>query len=134
MGPFSQEESMNVRSNEHGKGTISSLFWMLVLAGVIFACYNGMPPYIAHYNLQDKMVEVCRLGRAGNPDNKILDILMKKVREEELQAYIHPQDFSIVTQESSRRITCTYDREIKFLPGMVRTIHFTANADQPVAY
>jgi hypothetical protein len=133
-GQRPQEESMSARTNEHGKGTISSIIWMLVFAGFIYASWNVAPAYIAHYSLQDKMVELCRLGRSGNPDQKILDILMKKVREEELMAYIHPQDFTIVTQEGSRRITVSYDRQLKVLPGYVRTVHFEGSADQPVAF
>ena len=34
-------------------------------------------------------------------------------------------DFTISSRESSRRITCSYDREVKVLPGFVRVFHFT---------
>jgi len=125
---------MRGRRGEEGKGTISSIIWLLVLAGAGYALLNVGPAYLHHYNLQDKMVELCRMGRTANVDQKIQDQLMKTVREEELDAYIHPQDFQISSIDTSRRITVSYDRELKVLPGIVKTFHFEAKAEALTAF
>jgi len=121
------------RKNERGAGNLSSIIWLLVIVAVGYACFNVIPPYIAHYTVQDKMVEVCRLG-SNNTDQKILDMLMKKVNEEGLGFYIKARDFNIVTTPSNRRIRLEYDREIKVLPGWTKIQHFKAEAEQPLAF
>jgi hypothetical protein len=125
---------MTGRSSEEGKGTISSIIWLLALAAVGYAIINVGPAYVHHYDLQDKMVELCRMGRMPNVEQRILDQLMKTVREEELDAYVHPQDFQITSVDTSRRITVSYDRELKVLPGWVKTFHFEAKAEALTAF
>jgi hypothetical protein len=122
------------RKTEQGGGTISSIIWLLVFVGVLYAMWNVAPAYIAQYNLQDKMVEVARVGRSTNPDDKILSMLMKKVNEEGLQYFIKANNFEIVTTETNRRIRVQYDRELKVLPGYTRKVHFDYLAEQPVAF
>jgi hypothetical protein len=125
---------MRSRKGERGGGTISAIIWLAVLAAAGYAMFNVGPAYVTHYSLQDKMVELCRLGRSQNPDQKILDALMKRVNEEGLGPYIVPSAFVISTDATSRRISVEYDRELKVLPGMVRNFHFTANAEGLVAF
>jgi hypothetical protein len=100
----------------------------------VYAGFNVLPAYIAHYEVQDKMVEVCRLGASMHSDDRILELLMKKVREERLEQWVKANNFQIVTAASNRRIRLEYDRDIKILPGFVRRQHFTAEADQPLAF
>jgi uncharacterized membrane protein len=125
---------MAMRRNERGNATISAVFWLAVLGAAIYAAFNVIPVYVAHYELQDKMVEVCRLGRSMNPDDKILEMLLKKVREEGLTDWVRATNFQIITSESNRRIRVDYDREVKILPGIVRKQRFSAEADQPLAF
>jgi hypothetical protein len=128
-----KELSMRDRTSEHGKGALSSIMWLAVVALVIYMGLNGAPPYIAHWTLTDKMNEVGRMHR-GYTDDRILEILMKHVREEELDPYIKPQSFKIETRESNRRITVAYDRQVKWLPiaSAQPIVHFTYEAVQPI--
>jgi hypothetical protein len=125
---------MKDRRKEQGKGTLSTIVWLGALAAVIYSALNVGPAYIGHWNVADKMNEVARLPRGLNSDDRIRELIMKTVKEEGLDPYVKPQAFQIQTQESSRRINLAYDRELKILPGMTKTIHFTAQADQPIAY
>jgi hypothetical protein len=125
---------MPVRNSQRGAGTLSGIVWLLVIVAIGYACWNAIPPYISHYEIQDKMVEVCRLGASVYPDQKILDMLMKKVGEERLDFIIKSKDFTIQTTATNRRITLQYDREIKILPGFTRMHHFKAEAEQPLAF
>jgi hypothetical protein len=125
---------MRVRKSEEGKNTIANILWLGALAAVIYAALNAGPAYIAHYTLTDKMDEVCRLPKALHKDERILETLMKAVREEGLADYIRTQNFTIQTGDGSRRILLEYEREVKFLPGFVKTVQFSSKADQPIAF
>ncbi len=124
---------MPVRRNERGAGALSTIIWLLVIAAVGYACWNVIPAYVAHYTIQDKMVEVCRLG-SNTPDQKIVDMLMTRVNQEGLASYIKSRDFQVTTSASNRRIRLEYDRDLKILPGWIKMQHFKAEAEQPLAF
>lgn len=125
---------MQDRDRQRGEGRLSSLFWLAMIGALGYAGYNAAPAYMAHYVLKDKMLEVCRLPKGTNPDAKILDILMKEVREQSLDPYVNRDSFRISTRENGRRINLDYDREVVFLPGIRRMIHFTGEVDQPTIW
>lgn len=124
---------MRVRS-EKGEGKLSGLLWLVAFAGLAYAAWNVAPVYFANYSLQDRMIEVARLGRGMNPDEKILDILMKEVRELDLSPYVQRSDFRIMTEEQRRRIWVAYDREAQVLPGWRKNFNFKIEADQPLVF
>jgi hypothetical protein len=125
---------MRDRTTEHGKGTLSTIVWVAILGMGVYAALNVGPAYVAHWNLTDKMNEVCRLPRSPNPDDRLRELIMKTVREEGLDPFVKAQAFKIQTLESSRRISVDYDREVKIIPGVTKVLHFSGQADQPVAY
>ena len=45
------------------------------------------------------MLDVCRLPRATNPDERILDRLLKEVREQQLEFYIDRSSFRVTTTD-----------------------------------
>jgi len=122
---------MRLRS-EKGEGRLSSIIWLIVLAAFGYAVWHVGPIYIAGYSLSDKMNEMARAPKYNHPDEKIVDQLMKEVRERRLDPYIPRSAFKVTTYEGSRRITVEYDVPIEWLPGMKRTFHFKHEADQPI--
>ena len=120
--------------SEKGEGRLSSLFWLVGFAALAYAGWNLFPVYFSNYSLQDKMIEVSRLGRAMNPDEKILDMLMKEVRDLDLSAYVRRSDFRIQTEELRRRIWVDYDRVATVLPGWKKKFHFSIEVDQPLLF
>jgi hypothetical protein len=123
-----------VRRNEAGGSTLSSIVWLAILVGVLWAIFNVAPAYMAHYNMQDKMREVARMGISTNPDNKIMEVLMKHIRDEGLSDFVQPANFRIQTGANRRRITLDYEREVKVLPGVPHIFKFSYQADEPTAY
>ncbi len=124
------------RSRERGEGRLGSIIGLLVLAWVVYLVVNVGPPYAANYALKDKMNEVCRTPKAGpNTDERILDQLYKYVREESLDGYIGRQQFQLVTLDTSRRISLTYEREVRYFPGVApKVITFVIDVDQPLVF
>ena len=120
--------------NEKGEGKLSGLLWLVAFAALGYAAWNVAPVYFANYSLQDRMIEVARLGRGMNSDEKILDLLMKEVRVLDLSPYIQRTDFRILTQEQRRQIWVEYERQAQVLPGWRKNFHFKIEADQPLVF
>jgi hypothetical protein len=121
-------------TNECGEGRLSSIFWILVLVAAVYAAVNVGPVYYANYSFSDKMIEVARLPKWSNTDAKLMDHLMKEVRDEGLGPWVGPSNCTISTYEGGRRITCHYERTVNILPGFPHTFRFTDNVEQPLVY
>jgi hypothetical protein len=121
---------MGSAGHERAAGHLSRPVWPAVIATLLYAAWGTGRPYLDHFGLQDKMLDVCRLPRATNPDERILDRLMKEVREQQLEPYIGRGSFQVTTTDVRRRITLEYDREIRLLPGLTRKVHFRAEQNQ----
>jgi hypothetical protein len=121
-------------SSERGEGKLSSLFALAVFAAAILALWNVGPVYIDDFALKDKMNEIARAPRGTHPDDKILEMLMRYVREERIDQYVQRTAFKISTLETSRRITVDYKREAQILPGWKHTFSFHNQVDQPLIY
>ena len=78
------------------------------------------------------MNEIARTPRGQMNDEKLLEQLDKYVRAEDLSIYINRSSFRISTREGSRTISVTYERPVKFLPGVERQIRFEPSVEQVV--
>lgn len=118
---------------EKGEGNLSSIIWLLIFLAAGYAIWNVAPVYMADYALKDKVNEIARApSRTG--DEKVMDQIMKYIREERLDTYIQRSQIKISTVETSRRINVEYDREITILPGWTQMRHFSFQVDQPLVY
>ena len=122
------------RTSERGEGKLSGFIWLVVLITVAYAAWNVAPVYFENYSLKDKMNEIARAPRGTNSDEKIVDQLMRYVRENRLDADIQRGSVKISTVETSRRINCDYARSGEVLPGWTKTFTFSNQADQPLIY
>ena len=105
-------------SSERGEGKLG----IAVRAGhrsprAVLAVWNVAPVYIDDFALKDKMNEIARAPRGTNTDEKVMDQLMRYVREERLDPYVNRGAFKISTLETSRRITVQYSREARSCPA-----------------
>ena len=123
-----------MRGNERGEGRLSSLFWLVVLVAVAYALWNVVPVYLDNFSFKDKMNEIARSPRGSVPDDTIREMLAREVRERRLDGYIQRTCFKISTLETSRRITCAYDRTQQVLPGFNWTFHFDNDVSQPLIF
>lgn len=118
-------------ARERGEGKMGGMLSLAAFLAFCYAVFNVAPVYMADYNLGDKMLEICRLSRGLNPDEKIQELLMGAVRDQGLDEYIPKGSFKVETKENSRRIRVEYERTVKILPGWVRTFKFDHDVDQP---
>jgi hypothetical protein len=122
------------RGNERGEGRLASLIWLAILVAVGYALWNVVPVYLDNYSLKDKMNEIARSPRGVVTDDAIREMLAKEVRERRLDPYIQRSSFRVSTLETSRRISCSYDRTEQVLPGFNWTFHFDNEVDQPLIF
>ena len=122
------------RGNERGEGRLSSLFWLVVLVAVAYALWNVVPVYLDNFAFKDKMNEIARSPRGSVTDDTIREMLAREVRERRLDGYIQRSCFKISTLETSRRITCAYDRTQQVLPGFNWTFRFDNDVSQPLIF
>jgi hypothetical protein len=121
------------RRGERGEGNFSTIVAFALLIAVGLACWNVIPVYYTHYDFADKVEEICRMPRyKARTDEALMNMLMKDVRDHELDQWITPQNFQITTSDTYRRITVSYDRDVKVLPGWTRTFHFDYTTEQPL--
>jgi hypothetical protein len=121
-------------SSERGEGKLGSIMGLAIFAAAILAVWNVAPVYIDDFALKDKMNEIARAPRGTNSDEKIMDLLMRYVREERMDGYVNRGAFRISTLETSRRITVDYRREAEILPGWKHEFVFHNQVDQPLIY
>ena len=121
-------------SSERGEGKLSSLFALAVFAAAVLAMWNVGPVFIDDFALKDKMNEIARAPRGTHTDDKILEMLMRYVREERIDRFVQRTAFKISTLDTSRRITVDYQREAQILPGWKHTFKFHNQVDQPLIY
>jgi hypothetical protein len=123
---------MHSRS-ERGEGKLGGLIALALILGAAYAAWNVAPAYMDHYDFVDKVNEICRTPRYKAPDDdKIIDMLMKEVRNRRLDTWIGRNSFRVSTVETGRRITLSYEREVQILPGMKKKLKFDFTADQPL--
>jgi hypothetical protein len=120
--------------NQKGEGRLSGIIWLAIFAAVAYALWNVVPLYFTNYSLKDKMNQVARSPRGTATDDMLREMLWKEVREDRLDTWIARSCFQISTVETSRKISCSYDRTQQVLPGINWTFHFNNEVDQPLIF
>jgi hypothetical protein len=121
------------RDKERGETQFSGVISLLAIVALAWAAWNIGPLYYEHYDFQDKVNEICRTPKyKANTDEKVIDLVMKEVRERRLDEFIARSNILVRTTDFSRQITITYERTAKPLPGWEKTFEFTIKADQPL--
>lgn len=118
---------------EKGEGRVGSFIFLGLLIALAWAAWNVAPVYFNHYDLIDKINEIARTPRYKAPtDERVMEMLMKEVRDRRLDYWIRRDNFLISTTDTSRRIVLRYERPAEVLPGWKRIFKFNFTADQPL--
>jgi hypothetical protein len=121
------------RRSEKGEGRLGSIVMLFVVIAAVYAGFHVAPVYMDHYSFSDKLNEIARTPKYRAPtDEKVLDILMKEVRERGMSDWIGRENFVINTTDVSRRIRLSYERQAEILPSWTYTFRFNVDADQPL--
>jgi hypothetical protein len=133
-GDDSMRGSATTRRGEQGKGALGSIVGLVVFLAILYAIFHVGPPFVTDYSFKDKLNEMARLNRGQYPDEKIMDMILKEIRDRQLDDVIQKSQVKIHTVETSRRIIVEYDQNVKILPGWERVFHFVDDVDQPLVF
>jgi hypothetical protein len=120
------------RTSERGAGALSNILMLLILAAAGYVAWSAGPVYFTNYMLKDEMQQACLQWGNERGNEQARAILAKKVQELGLSDYLNAASFTISLDEMTRTrtISCYYEREVVFLPGVVRLVRF----DNTVSY
>jgi hypothetical protein len=122
-----------LRTKERGEGKLGGLIALVLLLAVGLAAWHVVPVYYDHYDLADKVNEICRTPKyKARTDEIIKDMLMREVSNRRMTQWIGPESFTISTTDTSRQCRLYYEREVEVLPGWKKVIKFDLLADQPL--
>jgi hypothetical protein len=98
-----------------------------------WVAWKVAPVYISHYSFNDKVEEICRTPayKIRQPE-QINEMLLKAVREAQMDEWITRQSFVVTSNETRRTIKLYYEREVEILPGWKYLFKFDSVADQPL--
>ena len=120
------------KHGERGEGKLGLLVGLAVLAAVGYVFWNAGPVYWADWQLQDRMKSACLTPPNPAGDRQSMERLMDAVEDLGLREYLGPREFSVVLAGGRRTISCAYEREVEYLPGVVRMVRFEYTVEQPV--
>lgn len=109
-------------------GTVKALFGFLAIVGVIYACFQIIPPELSNYSFQDDLRDIAMVGGA-NPKETDQDILNSVIRKaQDHQITLAPEQVSIqrMTTPGMLGVYVAVDYSVPVvLPGYSFNLHFT---------
>jgi hypothetical protein len=99
---------------QRGAGRLKAIIYTAVLIGGIYAAYKIVPPYVAEYQLKDKMVEQARFAVVNRyEDKQIRDNIMATINDLDIPA--KPEDVKVLHTGSGVAITVNYSVPVDFI-------------------
>ncbi len=115
---------------ERGQGKFKAILVTVILAFMVYAAVRMVPPYVAEYELSDKMQETARFASVNrNSEEQIREAIWKTI--EDLQIPATKEDVKVTA--SGGRVTINVDYKVPIdLMVYKFDLHFTpstANKD-----
>ncbi len=86
---------------------MKAIFWTFVLVLVAYICYKIAPPYVAEYQLQDKMQTEARYATVyRRTDEELRDIIFREMQDLSIPG--HREDIKIENTGRYVKITVDY--------------------------
>ena len=115
---------MHIRSDRRGAGSISVMFWLVLLGLTIHVGVKLIPMYMHFENMKDEMTIKAGVAQVLKDEEIVRDLVNKA---KELRLPLGPDSFIVVRDEDQRRmkISTQWDVELSFLGGAyIRRFHF----------
>jgi hypothetical protein len=115
------------RRSERGQGKLKALVVTAVLAFVVYAAFKLVPPYLAEYQLSDKMDETARFATVnGYSEDQIRDQVFRTIQDLEIPAT--KDDIKVVATKSQVKISVDYTVPVNLIV-IRQDLHFTPTAE-----
>ena len=123
------------RRSERGEGNLGNIIKLAVFTLLAISAYNAGPVFMKNFTFKDKLTEISRTFQPGEKGNEqAREAVAKAIVESGLSEFIDDKACSVTSQGTiggTRTVACTYTRQYKLLPGMIRTYTFSPSATSP---
>lgn len=127
MGYRGKYDSVAKRSGQRGEGKLKALLVTALIVFGIYAAFKLVPPYVAEYQLNDKMQETARFAQvSGYSEDQIRDLIFKTV--EDLDIPVTKDQIKVVAGRPVTKISIDYTVPINLL-FFQTTLHFSPSAE-----
>jgi hypothetical protein len=115
------------RRGERGEGRIKSILILVIFILAIYCAVKVVPPYVAEYQLADKMQEQARFAIVNRyTEEQIRDNVYKVVQD--LDIPVKREDIKVVATMQVVKISLDYIVPVDLLSYRV-DLHFTPNSE-----
>ena len=125
-----QMDSKQRRPRSHaqrGSGKFKAIAYMAIVVFGIFCAVRLLPPYIAEYQLSDKMQDQARFGVVNRySEEQIRDVIFKEAQD--LDVPIKKEQIKVLASPSLVRISLDYTVPIDLLVYKM-DLHFTPSSE-----
>jgi hypothetical protein len=99
---------------QRGEGKLKAIVYTVILVGAVFVAFKIVPPYVADYQLKDKMSEQARFAVVNRySEDQIRDIIFKTVQDLDIPA--KREDIKVEYTNHGIRISLNYTAPVDFL-------------------
>jgi hypothetical protein len=128
VAPRPHSVSLHTRHrNERGEGKVKAILVLVVLILLVYSAVKLLPPYVAEYQLADKIQEQARFAIVNHSsEEQIRDNIYKVIQDLDIPA--KKQDIKIVADDRAVKITVDYIVPVDLLSYHV-DLHFTPSSE-----
>jgi Domain of unknown function (DUF4845) len=125
---ISQQASRKRNSPQHGGGRLKALLYTVILIIAVFVVYKVLPPYVAEYQLADKMQEQARFAVVNRyTDEQIRDNIYKVAQDLDIDE-VKREDIKVTATQSVVRISVDYTVPVDFMVYSTE-LHFSPSSE-----
>jgi len=112
---------------QRGEGKVKAILYTAILLAAIYATVKLLPPYIANYQLSDKIQEIARFGIVNRyKEEQIRDEVFKTVKD--LDIPLKREDIKVSVDRSVVKISMDYTVPVDLMVYQVE-LHFTPTSE-----
>ena len=123
------EETSRHRSHrsQRGAGKLKAIVFTIVLLAAVYAAFKLVPPYVAEYQIQDKIQELARFGIVNRyTDEQVRDNVFKAA--EDLNLPVKREDIKVTVTQAVCKISLDYSVPVDLLFYSTE-LHFSPSSE-----
>jgi hypothetical protein len=115
------------RRSQRGEGKLRAIVFTVVLLLGIYLAFKLVPPYVAEYQLQDKMQEMARFGIVNHySEEQVRDNIFKVVQDLDLP--VKREDIKVSVTQSVVKVSLEYTVPVDMLFYSTE-LHFSPSSE-----
>ncbi len=112
---------------QRGEGKLKAIVFTIVLLLGIYLAFKLVPPYVAEYQLQDKMQEMARFGIVNRySEDQVRDNIFKVVQDLDLP--VKREDIKVSVTQAAVKVSLDYTVPVDLLFYSTE-LHFSPSSE-----